>query len=163
MPYALFPPRSPNPRHPSKDPLPKYTTSDPAVAQVFHSYGWPVLHVSLSSLPPMEDMEKSWETIATDEVEEDEQVEEEDDHVENGDDGVDEEEDDDEEDDDEEDEEEVPSITRLGGLMELHFSGIALQRWMFDGEQVDEEVKEDLMWMAGWMTDRVVDLRYVGL
>lgn len=111
----------------------------------------------------MEDMEKSWETIATDEVEEDEQVEEEDDHVENGDDGVDEEEDDDEEDDDEEDEEEVPSITRLGGLMELHFSGIALQRWMFDGEQVDEEVKEDLMWMAGWMTDRVVDLRYVGL
>lgn len=113
----------------------------------------------------MEDMEKSWETIATDEVEEDEQVEEEDEqveeednHVENGDDGVDE-----EEDDDDEDEEEVPSITRLGGLMELHFSGIALQRWMFDGEQVDEEVKEDLMWMAGWMTDRVVDLRYVGL
>ena len=149
MPYALFPPRSPNPNHPSKDPLPKYTTSDPAVAQVFHSYGWPVLHVALSSLPPMEDLEKSWETILTDEEEEAEPAEGEEEHVEGEDDGDDE-------------EKEVSSITRLGGLTELHFCGIMLQRWMFDGEQVDEGGKGNLMWMAGW-ENRVVDLRYVGL
>ncbi|KAF9739471.1 hypothetical protein PMIN03_001516 [Paraphaeosphaeria minitans] len=68
MPYLLFKPRHPFASSPFNPPRPKYATNDRAVAQVFYSYGWVVMHAP--RLPTKKESAIWWDSDSNDDDDE---------------------------------------------------------------------------------------------